>query len=148
LEFIMAARVLLLMALTGLFAAAWNSDCPEAANSLQAFTIRPPESKAVVGEHRQEWMGSEISQTITLSQEFDPSAVSLPELIAPGTYRVVDSQGRVGWISIPAVDQSAFAIEEPESFYNSRSESGCWYFIRVTAAPLMAAPQTGDTVLR
>lgn len=144
----MAARVLLLMALTGLFAAAWNSDCPEGENSIQAFTIRPPESKAVVGEHGQEWVVSEISQTITISQEFDPSTVSLPELIAPGTYRVVDAQGRVGWVSIPAVDQPAFAIAEPEPFYNSQSESGCWYFIRVAAAPLMAAPQTGDAVLR
>ena len=144
----MAARVLLLMALTGLFAAAWNSDCPETANSLQAFTTRPPESKTIVGEYGQEWMVSEISQNITISQEFDPSAVSLPELIAPGTYRVVDAQGRVGWITIPAVDQSAFAIDEPEPFYNSQSESGCWYFIRVTAAPLIAAPQTGDAVLR
>lgn len=144
----MAARVLLLIALTGLFAAAWNSDCPEAANSLEAFTIRPPESNPVVGKHGQERMVSEISQTITISQEFDPSAVSLPELIAPGTYRVVDAQGRVGWITIPAVDQSAFSIDAPEPFYNSQSESGCWYFIRVTATPLIAAPQTGDAVLR
>lgn len=144
----MAARVLLLMALTGLFAAAWNSDCPEAANSLQAFTTRPWESKTIVGEHGEEWMVSEISQTIAISRELDPSAVLVPTLIASGTYRVVDAEGRVGWITIPAGDQSAFTIDEPKPFYNSQSESGCWYFIRVTAAPLIAAPQTGDAVLR
>ena len=144
----MAARVLLLIALTGLFAAAWNSDCPEAASSPQTFTTRPPESKAVLGEHGDEWMVSEINQTIAISREFDTSAVLLPTLIAPGTYRVVDAEGRVGWVTIPAGDQSAFAIEEPAPFYKSQSQSGCWYFIRVAVAPLIAAPQTGDAVLR
>ena len=144
----MAARVLLLMALTGLFAGAWNSDCPKAVNSLQEFTTRPPESKTIVGEHGQEWMVSEISQTITISREFDTSSVLLPALITSGTYRVVDAEGRVGWITIPVGDQSAFTIDEPKPFYSSQSEFGCWYFIRVTAAPLIAAPQTGDAVLR
>ena len=148
LDFIMAARVLLLMALTGLFAAAWNSDCPEATSSLQASATSPPESKTVVGANDQEWMVSEISPTITISREFDPTEVLLPKLIVPGTYRVVDAEGRVGWITVPAGDQSEFTIDEPEPFYNSQSESGRWYFIRVTTAPLIAAPQTGDAVLR
>lgn len=144
----MAARVLLLMALTGLFAAAWNSDCPEAANSLRASVARPSNPEIVAGEDGRELMVLEVSQSITISREFDPSAVSLPELIAPGTYRVVDAQGRVGWITIPADSQLALTTDEPEPFYASQSESGRWYFIRVAAAPLMAAPQIGGAVLR
>ena len=144
----MAARVLLLMALTGLFAAAWNSDCSEAANSFRASTIRSPKSKTVAGERGRKLMVSEISQALTISPEFDLAAVSLPELIAPGTYRLVDAQGRVGWITIPAADQSALTTGEPEPFYNSQSASGRWYFIRVATAPLIAAPQTPDAILR
>ena len=93
-------------------------------------------------------MVSEISQAITISPEFDLAAVSLPERIAPGTYRLVDAQGRVGWITIPAADQSALTTGEPEPFYNSQSASGRWYFIRVATAPLIADPQTRDAILR
>lgn len=148
LEFIMAARVLLLMALTGLFAAAWNSDCPESATSLQASTTRLPESKTVLAEHGQELMVSEVSQAISISPELDLSADLLPVLIAPGTYRVVDAQGRVGWVTIPADNRFSFTTNELEPFYASQSESGRWYFIRVDVAPLIAAPQTGGEVLR
>ncbi len=144
----MAARVLLLMVLTGLFAAAWSSDCPQAADALPAFTTLPPNSKATFGEDRQERKISEVSQTVTISQEFDASAIVLPTLIAPGTYRVVDAKGRVGWITIPTGAPSEATSDEPKPFYNSQSESGCWYFIRVPAAPLIAAPQTGDAILR
>lgn len=144
----MAVRVLLLMALTGMFAAAWNSDCPKAATSLLTSTVISENSELVTGDYNHEWMVSADSQAITISREFDRFAVSLPESIAPGTYRVVDTQGRVGWMTIPIVDEFALSSDEPESFYTSRSETGHWYFIRVDAAPIIAAPQTGDAVLR
>ena len=133
----MAVRVLLLMALTGLFAAAWNSDGPAPANSLRASAIRASESQTVAAEHRHELLVSEVSQTITISPKLDLSAVALPELIAPGTYRVVDAQGRAGWVTIPADDRSAFATDGPQPFYTSQSASGRWYFfIRVDAIPV------------
>lgn len=144
----MAARVLLLMALTGTFAAAWNSDSPEAATSRLASAARRPESKSVAPEYSPEWKVSEVSQAVTFSREIDLSTLSLPKSISAGTYRVVDAQGRVGWVTIPANSQSTPTAEESEPFYSSRSEVGRWYFIRVDAAPIIAAPQTGDAVLR
>lgn len=148
LDFIMAARVLLLVALTGLFAAGWNSDCPQAADPTLAAVVHRPEFQSVAGEFREERKVSGVSQSATVSAEFDTAAIVLPELIAPGTYRVVDGNGRVGWITIAPGAQAAVAINEPKPFYNSQSESGCWYFIRVTAAPVIAVPQTGDAVRR
>ncbi len=144
----MPARVLLLIALTGLFAAAWNSDSPQAANSPFASSVVRPESKSYAAEDSQEWNVSEVSQSVVISHEFDQLAVSLPESIAPGTYRVVDAQGRVGWVTIPINDQPETTIGKPEPFYTSQSETGRWYFIRVDAAPIIAATQTGSAVLR
>lgn len=144
----MAARVLLLMALTGLFAAAWNSDSPDAANSPLVSSVVRPESQPVAAGYGQEWHVSDVSQTVTISHEFDHFAVSFPESITPGTYRIVDAEGRVGWMTIPVGDQPESASNKPEPFYTSQSETGRWYFIRVEAAPIIAAPHTGGSVLR
>lgn len=148
LDLIMAARMLLLMALTGVFAAAWNSDSPEAATSRMASMTRRPEFKSVAEEYRQEWKVSEVSQSVMISREFDLSTVSLPDSIASGTYRVVDFLGRVGWMTIPVNDRSPSTIDDAQPFYSSQSETGRWYFIRVEAAPIIAAPQTDGAVLR
>jgi hypothetical protein len=144
----MAARVLLLMALTGLFAAAWNSDSPQAAAAPQSSLARIPEFENVADELHEGLIVSQTSQVITYSLEFDLAGVSLPELIAPGTYRVIDVQGRVGWMTIPVADQTTIPNDEPETIYTTQSESGRWYFIRVATAPTTTALQTGRAVRR
>jgi len=144
----MAVRLLLLMTLTGLFAAAWNSDSPQAATPSLAAAVRRPDPKSVAVGLQQEWKASQVSQSVVISHEFGQLAVALPESIAPGTYRVVDPQGRVGWVAIPVEDLPSSAVDEPKPFYISQSEAGGWYFIRVEAAPVMAAPQTSGSVLR
>jgi len=144
----MAARVLLLMALTGLFAAAWNSDRPSVTSAIQPSALRSMETKVIGRVDAQKRIDSKPSQSIADSQEFNPSSVTLPVWIAPGTYRVVDTQGRVGWITIPPVRQNAFTTDEPEPFYASQFESERWYFIRVDPVPLVSVPQKTGTVLR
>ena len=144
----MAVRVLLLMALTGMFAAAWNSDCQHAATEFNTTTVTSKKSEVTSGESNEELSVSDDGQTITISREFDRFAISLPASIAPGTYRVVDAQGRCGWMTIPVGDALEVSTNEPESFYTSRSKSGHWYFIRVEAAPIVAAPHTAGAVLR
>lgn len=144
----MAARVLLLMAFTGLFAAAWNSDSPAAATTKLAIKVRQSERKLISEDQHWPRFVSETSRAITYSSEFDLSTVRLPERIPSGTYRVVDGQGRVGWITIPADDAATPTAGEADRFFLSESEAGRWYFIRIDAAPLMAVPKTGETVLR
>jgi hypothetical protein len=98
----MAVRILLLIVVTGLFATAWNSDRPEAAMRRLASDSRPlPERPASVEIDRDSLMVAEVGHAVSVSAELDVSIVVPPELIAPGTYRVVDAQGRVGWMSIP-----------------------------------------------
>jgi hypothetical protein len=148
LDFIMAARVLLLMAFTGLFAAAWSSDSPEAATTTLAAHARRSKFKLVSEVTRSNRLASESRQAVTYSSEFDLSTVPLPERIPSGTYRVVDAQGRVGWVAIPADNQAAPTANEPERFYSTESAAERWYFIRIDAAPLIAVPKTGETALR
>lgn len=146
----MAVRILLLIAVTGLFATAWSSDRPEAATRrLMAAETRPlPERPASVENERGSLMVAEVGHAVSVSAELDVSIVVPPELIAPGTYRVVDAQGRVGWMSIPVNNSPEHAGVEPQPIYTSETANGHWYFLRVEAAPVIASPQEETAVLR
>lgn len=144
----MAARVLLLFAVTGLFAAAWNSDHPDSATSRLASAPSRAKLPPHAATARGDLMVSKSIQVAGLSSEFEPSAIPLPTTITAGTYRIVDAQGRVGWITIPAEGRSEVAAGEPQPLYLSQSETEHWYFIRVQPAPVIAAPQTSDAIRR
>ena len=145
----MAARVLLLIAVTGLFAIAWSSDHPQAAtrqlaSAAAALPERPSDAQSV--EHT--LVVTEIGHAVSVPAELDTSIAMLPELISPGTYRVVDAQGRVGWLSIPVDNNPERAATEPQPVYSTESASGRWYFIRVEAAPVIASPLGSPAVRR
>ena len=142
----MAVRVLLLIACTGLFASAWSADRPAAAAPQMAAESRQLPERPAVAERS--LVVAEVGRAVSVSTELDVSLVSPPELIAPGTYRVVDTQGRVGWMSIPADNSPERAATEPQPVYSSESASGRWYFIRVEAAPVIASPPEATAVLR
>ena len=145
----MAVRVLLLIGFTALFATAWNSDRPAAATPrLTADTRHVPDRPASTKKTDGSLAVSEVGQIISMSAELDVSIVSPPELISPGTYRVVDAQGRVGWMSIPADNNPERAATEPQPIYSSESAHGRWYFVRVEAAPVMASPPEATAVRR
>ena len=149
LDFIMAVRVLLLIACTGLFATAWSADRPAAASPrVAAETRHLPEPPSVTESSERSLVVAEVGRAISVSTELDVSLVSPPELIAPGTYRVVDAQGRVAWMSIPFDENPERSATEPQPVYSSESANGRWYFIRVEAAPVIASPLEGSTVLR
>lgn len=143
----MAVRVLLLMVFTGLFATAWNSDRPEAAARLIAANSRPLPVRPSPDEiDRGTLRVAEVGRTVSISSELDLSIVMPPELIAPGTYRVVDAQGRVGWMSVPVSNSPEYAGIEPQPIYTNETANGYWYFIRVEAAPVIASPLEANAV--
>lgn len=145
----MAARILLLIACTGVFATAWSSDHPEASSRRLASDSRPlPERPSAEDNDRGSLMVAQVGRSVSVSAELDVSLVVPPELIAPGTYRVIDAQGRVGWMSIPVSDSPEYAGIEPQPIYSHGTANGQWYFIRVEAAPVIASPQEETAVLR
>lgn len=145
----MAVRVLLLLVVTGLFASAWNSDRPATASPRLAADIRQlPERPSVTDVVHGMLVVAEVGRAVSVSAEFDVAVVMLPELISAGTYRVVDAQGRVAWMSIPEDNNPERAATEPQPIYSTESASGHWYFIRVEAAPVIASPPQANAVRR
>lgn len=145
----MAVRVLLLIVSTGLFVSAWNSDRPaEATQRLAADSRRLPDRPSVADEVHSSLVVAEVGRAVSVSAEFDVSVVLLPELISSGTYRVVDAQGRVAWMSIPIDNNPERAATESQPVYSSESTIGRWYFIRVESAPAIASPPEATAVRR
>lgn len=145
----MAVRVLLLIVCTGLFASAWNSDRPaEATQRLAADSRRLPVRPSDADEVHSSLVVAEVGRAVSVSAEFDVSVVLLPEMISPGTYRVVDAQGRVAWMSIPVDNNPERAATEPQPIYSTESAIGRWYFVRVEAAPVIASPLEATAVRR
>ncbi len=114
----MAARVLLLLTCTTLFAAAWESDRPRTARSV-AFGVR-----------RQR----ELNVT---SPDTDFSRCVIPVDLVQGQYRVIDSHGQVGWLIVPPADDQETVRLRPD-VVTSQSAQGRWHFIRVTDANVIA----------
>ena len=147
----MAARVLLLITVTGLFATAWSSDHPEAATrQLASAAVVLPERPSSAQSVEHTLTVTEIGHAVSVPAELDTSIAMLPELISPGTYRVVDAQGQVGWLSIPLDNDISpeRSATEPQPVYSTESASGRWYFIRVEAAPVIASPLGSPAVRR
>lgn len=145
----MAVRVLLLIACTGLFATAWSSDRPEAATRRLTSESRSlPVLPSPFENVQRSLVVAEVGRAVSVSTELDVSIVLLPELISPGTYRVVDAQGRVAWMSIPVDNNPERAATEPQAMYSTESASGRWYFIRVDSALVIASPPEATAVLR
>lgn len=150
----MAARVALLLAFTGIFAVAWESDRSSVTITLAA-KVRLPERPPLIQEVRRDPVISQISRGITISSESDFSRCVLPDGILPGTYRVIDEQGAVGWTTIQSGDGSQEDASRADKgsqktvdFFVSQSPKGRWYFIRIEAAPALATPQTDHPILR
>lgn len=144
----MAVRILLLIAFTGLFATAWNSDGRGGPTDELAASARQLPEHPAASDEVQPVVVSESGNIVRVSSEFDMSVVSLPESIGPGTYRVVDAHGRVGWITIAAEDQASAKPTTVEPLYATQSENERWYFIRVESAPVIAAPQGESSARR
>ncbi len=145
----MAVRILMLIAVTGLFATAWSSDHPVAATRrLAAETRLRPDLPRPVENAQQSLVVAEVGRAVSVSTEFDVSVALLPELISPGTYRVVDVQGRVAWMNIPTDNNPERAATEPQPIYSTESTSGRWYFVRVEATPVIASPPEATAVRR
>ncbi len=150
----MAARVALLMAFTGLFAAAWSSDQPPTAAVVTgANARRPPDRPAIVEDIRRPLSISPVRRGVAVSSEADFSDCVLPEGIQPGRYRVIDEQGSVGWLTLPAdttddVRAGGPVASQSENFYVSQSTRGRLYFIRVEAAQDITAIPAEQPVRR
>lgn len=149
----MAARVALLLAFTGFFAVAWESDQKAEAKILLTKSRLP--EKPILGQKKQlEMTTFQVGQGLIISSESDFSGCTIPEIIVPGTYRIVDAKGAVGWITIPEryliLGNTSEGSDQPEKrdFFTSQTSGGRWYFIRTEAAPVIAAPQAENSILR
>ncbi|TXT30043.1 MAG: hypothetical protein FD138_2345 [Planctomycetota bacterium] len=143
----MAVRVLLLVVFTGVFATAWSADGPAATTArLASKSQQLPERPSAADNNHRTLVVAEVGRAVAVSTELDVSIVVPPELIASGTYRVVDAQGRVGWMSIPVGSSPEHAGFEPQPVYSSETANGHWYFIRVEAAPIIASPPEATPV--
>lgn len=144
----MAARILLLFAATGLFAAAWDSDRPlrvaTDGDLVPQLLNRPAHQGPAVSAVPL----SKSSANVAISSEFDPGRMTLPASMAPGTYRVIDARGRVGWLSVPGPENLPTPSHTQPAVYTSRSDHGDWFFIRIDPAPMIAAPREDSTGLR
>lgn len=149
----MAARVALLLAFTVFFAVAWESDQKAEAKVLAA-KMRLPENPVLAQESRLTIVISEVSHRVVISSESDFSKCALPKGIIPGTYRVVDGKGSVGWVMIPYEAESHEVRVDAEfesknlDFFSSQNPEGRWYFIRAEGAPVVASPRGESSVLR
>ena len=149
----MAARVALLLAFTSFFAVAWESDQKAEAKAIAAKAGRSDQT-LFAQEATREIVISQVSRGIAISSESDFSQCLLPDGIRPGTYRVVDDRGSVGWTTIfpdrDLLDGPANADVEMKKveLFTSQSSAGRWYFIRVEAAPVMASPREEHSILR
>ena len=120
----MAARVALLILVTGLFAALWSGDHPD-----QSAQVRRPSKQEIRLDYDRE---PSSNQSLSLSQsEF---AAPLPEGITAGTYLVAD---RFGGTRIRVVLNgevgSVVAIPEQKlvNHYSVESRRGRWHYVRI-----------------
>lgn len=149
----MAARVALLLAFTGFFAVAWDSDQKAEAKILAAKN-RSSVEPVLAEKLSRQIAASPVSHGLDILSTSDFSNCTLPEGIVPGAYRVVDGKGAVAWVTIPARKQlpelQSEVVGESKSldFFSSQTTGGRWYFIRVEAAPVVASPQEATPVLR
>ena len=150
----MAARVALLLAFTGFFAVAWESD-RQPGTVLSVAKARWPEPLPVAEATDRLAIISQITGSVANSSESDFSRCVLPNEIRPGTYRVVDDRGSVGWTTIPEAGDlrndplpNDAVTQKPVDVFVSQSSEGRWYFIRVNAALILATPQKDHAVLQ
>lgn len=144
----MAARVALLIAFTGFFASIWGSDRPPTPASVTAQRL--PNRPSMIEDIRESLVVSPVSRGLVISSESDFTNCVLPEGLPSGTYRVIDEQGRVGWLSLPADDKATdrSVTQSAEDVYVRRSPKGRWHFIRIAAAPVIAANPEDQPVRR
>ena len=152
-----ASRVGALLLSVVVFAAMWESDSP--AESQEHWLVsrvsreqidtaaEPPQSY-----DRQTELNSLLTMSMSGSQLSMVSAVnaagtstSLPSGIAPGRYRVVDSDGAVESIFVSEAMTGTAGSTQPRDFYTLRLDTRTRYFIRVkSAVATVASTKAGD----
>ncbi len=133
----MAARVALLILVTGLFAALWSGDHPD-----QLTQVRRPSKQEIRLDYDRE---PSSNQSLSLSSsEF---AAPLPEGITEGRYLVADRFGgtRIRVVSNGEVG-SVVAVpgQKMVDHYSVESRQGRWHFVRIeaTSADQAAIPES------
>lgn len=147
-----AARVVLLMMAVVFFAILWDSDSPQARETWlarraalrhRAAAISPTVSVSVRAEPAPNARPSSPAAAIqTVSSRVEESLTAadqhwtLPAGIAPGTYRVVDSTGRISLLTVPAasISESGSAPE----MYTVEQGALRIYYIRIQPVDVIA----------
>jgi hypothetical protein len=121
---IMAARVALLILVTGLFAALWSGDHPDCV----ANAVQPMKQKIRMDYERKP------SDDHSISLRQTRMTPPLPEEVAAGTYLVADQFGRTCTLIVSPQEVKS-EIEVPErailNHYSFESNEGRWHYIRI-----------------
>lgn len=141
-------RLLLLAVVIGLFVRAWSTNdglkrrglARHRAAAVQTVALRndrpavqivrvPAERDVTeVAGHEEHWTVANCP-------------IPLPAGIVPGTYRVIDDQGRVARLTVVAEDmatQSSSQTQVETEFFMINAPQSRWYFVRLKTAPLAA----------
>ncbi len=123
----MAARVALLILVTGLFAAIWSGDHPD-----QLAQARRQSKQEIRFDYDRE---SGTNQSISSSgSQF---AAPLPEGISAGTYLVADRLGSTRIRVVTKGDVGAMVAvpsEKRVNHYSVESRDGRWHYIRIESS--------------
>jgi hypothetical protein len=144
---IMAARVTLLILVTGLFAAAWSSD----QEPLAAVESKPPvrlhQYEPVLETALHRWKAPRIDQTADQRTEWTPTIGQRlieehPAGFPAGTYLVIDEHGRTVRVAIPAVPgNSELAATEIGDHFVTERDGERRHWIRLAeSVPVAAEP--------
>ena len=134
---IMAARVALLLLVTGLFAALWSGDHPD-----QLAQGRRPSKQEIRLDYDREPV---TNQVISLSGT--QIVAPLPQGIAAGTYLVADQLGGTR-IRVVSKGEVGSVIEVPGqkivNHYSVETRHGRWHYIRIeqSASGQAAVPES------
>jgi len=145
---IMAARVTLLILVTGAFAAMWSGDHPDVMKPVKPAPMKRDSRQDALPHRRQETPTDAYPQARRPNREGTMLAVEirnvapLPTGIVAGTYLIADQFGRTEIRVIHPREVAPVTIDHagPSSHYFVEAHSARWHFIRIEASrdPLTA----------
>ncbi len=138
----MAARVTLLILVTGAFAAMWSGDHPDVIKPAKSAPMKRNSRQDALPNRREETPTHADPQARRLNRDGKLLAVEsgisapLPRGIVAGTYLVADQFGRTEIRVIHPQEVASVKIDHagPSSHYLVEAHSARWHFIRLEAS--------------
>lgn len=130
---LMAARMTLLVLVTGLFAAVWSSDRPPSDEKLAVARSKAPRVSSVRQTPLRRWSTSGIPRS---NAAWEPivAAIRPPQVLPPGNYIVVDERGHVERVEIPESKAAPpFAFQDRVDHFVCETDTGRRHWVRIAS---------------